>query len=454
MKTAAPRKEQRPIAHSPAAKPLPQEAPPRPEPLGRIGRLRALLRENHMVRNSMYSLLSTALQAGLGFGFWILAARIFSVPEVGRATSLISAASFIGFVALFGLNSTMSRFLPTTQHRDTMITVGVVFVAAVGTLIALGYVVALPLIAPQLQFMDERIAFAIGFVVLTGATAVNKLTDYIFIASRRTGINALVDGGIGGVVRLLLLPLLASTGAFGLYLASAAGFGIIGLVSVVLLLTQLHWRPRFRGAREAMLPLIRFSSANYLANVFNLVPTLVVPLIVLDRLGAKDAAYYYIAFQIANLLYAGAYAVEENFLAEGAHGEERLTSLMWRSAKLLATITLPAAAIGAALAPWILLLFGHSYASHGSEALRLMALAAIPISAQNWLITVLRLTGQLLAITVSNVVYAVGICSVAWFLAPSGLGMVGAAWLFGSLAGVVVASIAVLRGARRGALAR
>jgi O-antigen/teichoic acid export membrane protein len=126
---------------------------------------------------------------------------------------------------------------------------------------------------------------------------------------------------------------------------------------------------------------------------------------------------------------------------------------MWRAAKLLAMMALPAALLGAVLAHYIMLLFGHPYAVHGSGALEFMALAAIPIAAQNWLITVLRLTGQLLAITLSNVAYAVGICGLAWFLAPHGLTMVGAAWFFGSLAGVVVAIVAVLMGKRRGTLA-
>ena len=183
-----------------------------------------------------------------------------------------------------------------------------------GAVIAIAYVIALPFLAPQLRFMDERIGFAIAFVLLTGTATVNKLTDYIFIASRRTGINAVIDGGIGGATKLLLLPVLAGAGTFGLYCASSGGFAITSIASVIVLWTHLHWRPRFKGALEALRPLLRFSSANYVANVFNLIPTLAVPLIVLDRLGTSAAAYYYIAFQMANLLYAGAYAVEENFL--------------------------------------------------------------------------------------------------------------------------------------------
>ena len=417
-----------------------------------VGRLRARLSENHMVRNSMYSLLSTGIQAGMGFAFWVIAARIFDTSEVGRATSLISATSFIGFVALLGLNSTLTRFLPTTGHRDALITIGIAMVAVGGAVIAIGYVIALPFVAPQLKFMDARIPLAIGFVLLTGTATVNKLTDYIFIASRRTGINALIDGGIGGAAKLLLLPVLAGSGTFGLFCASSGGFAITSVASVILLWTHLHWRPRLKGALEALRPLLRFSSANYVANVFNLIPTLAVPLIVLDRLGTSAAAFYYIAFQMANLLYAGAYAVEENFLAEGAHGEEGLSSLMWRAAKLLSMLAIPAAIAGALLAHLILLIFGEPYAIHGTQTLIFMSVAAIPIAAQNWLVTVLRLTGQITAITVSNVVYAVTICGLAWFLAPHGLGLVGVAWLLGSLASVIAAALAVGAGSRRGLL--
>jgi O-antigen/teichoic acid export membrane protein len=255
------------------------------------------------------------------------------------------------------------------------------------------------------------------------------------------------------MVRLLLLPVLAFSGTIGLYCASGIGSLLVAAVSIVMIGTHLHCRPRFKGAVKELMPLFKFSGANYLGNIFNLAPILVVTLIVLDRLGTSAAAYYYMAFQIANLLYSGAYAVEENFLAEGAHDEEQLTHLMWRAAKLLAMMAIPAAIGGALLAHWIMLVFGNAYSIHGSGALEIMALGAIPIAAQNWLITVLRLTGQLMAITISNLVYAVGICGGAWFLAPHGLTMIGAAWVFGSSAGVLAATVAVLMGKRRGALA-
>jgi O-antigen/teichoic acid export membrane protein len=416
------------------------------------GRLVAHLKQNHMVRNSMYLLLSSGLQAGLGFAFWILAARLFSAPEVGRATSLIAATTLIGFIALLGLNSTLVRYLPRSEHKSTMITVAVLLVAGFGAILALAYALAIPAIAPQLAFLAHRALFILGFVLLSALAAVNLVTDAVFIACRRAGINAFVDGGIGGIVKVLLVPLLAGSGAYGLFCASAGGFAAAAVASLILIWTSLHNRPQIKGAVSAMKPLLRFSGANYIGNVFSLVPTLVVPLIVLDRLGATRAAYYFVAFQVANLLYAGIYAVEQNFLAEGGHGEEDLPSLMRRSAKVLAVLVVPACIVVVAMAHPIMSLFGANYAAHGTGVLIAMALAAIPIAAQNWLITVLRLSGQLVAVSVCNVIYAVAICGLAWVLSGHGLTSLSASWLVGGGFGLVAAAFAVCLGARRGTL--
>jgi O-antigen/teichoic acid export membrane protein len=431
---------------------VPPQAAALPAP-GLAQRAAERLRQNHLVRNSMFLLLSSALQAGLGFVFWILSARLFSVGEVGRATSLISATTLIAFVGLLGLNTTLTRHLPTSPDRDTMATVAILLVAVCAGLLALGYAFAVPTVAPKLAFLTSKPLFVVGFVVLSAAAAVNLVTDAIFIAARRAGNNALVDGGVGGVSKVAFVMALSGTGAYGLFSASAGGFAAAAIARLVLIGTQLHYRPRLKGALAVMRPLLRFSATNYLGNVFNLLPTLVVPLVVFVRLGPSDAAFYFVAFQVANLLYAGAYAVEQNFLAEGAHGEERLTVLMLRAAKVLAVLSVPACIAVAVAAPWLLLLFGHSYASHGAEALRLMAIAAIPVAAQNWLVTVLRLAGQLVALTVCNAVYAAAICGLVWVLAPRGLAMVGEAWFVGAMAGVLTGGVLVYFGARRGTLA-
>ena len=106
--------------------------------------LQARLQADHLVRNSLYLILSSGLQAALGFTFWIIAARFFTTADVGRASSLIAATSVIAPVALLGLNSTFVRYLPTAPDRDVLITVGLLLVAGCGAGIGLLYVLVTP----------------------------------------------------------------------------------------------------------------------------------------------------------------------------------------------------------------------------------------------------------------------------------------------------------------------
>lgn len=413
---------------------------------GPFGALLARLRSDHMVRNSLYLIISSGLQAALGFGFWIVAARLFTAPDVGRASSLISATVVIAYLALLGLNSTLVRYLPTAKDKDALISAGLLLVAVCGAVIGLIYVLATPVIAPRLDFIEHHALLAVGFVVLTAAASVNLLTDSVFVASRRAGFCALTDGAIGGTSKIVSAVALAGAGAYGVFAASTGAFAASALVSIILIVIALRWRPRFTNPLATLMPLIRFSVANYVANILNLLPVLVVPLIVLDRLGARDAAYYFVAFQIATLLYSAAYAVGQAFLAEGSHAGADRRKLFRRSRRILVTLYLPAVIVVVLTARWVLLVFGAKYSQFGTWPLILLAVAALPIAACNWSWTVLRLSGRLAAIMASSAIYTVAICALAWFLAPSGLTTLAAAWPIGALAAALVATTAAALG--------
>jgi O-antigen/teichoic acid export membrane protein len=413
---------------------------------GPFGTLLARLRSDHMVRNSLYLIISSGLQAALGFGFWIVAARLFTAADVGRASSLISATVVIAYLALLGLNSTLVRYLPTAKDRDALISSGLLLVAVGGAVIGLIYVLATPVIAPRLDFIEHHVLLAAGFVVLTAAASVNLLTDSVFVASRRAGFCALTDGAIGGTSKIVSAVALAGAGAYGVFAASTGAFAASALVSIVLIVIALRWRPTFTNPLATLMPLIRFSAANYVANILNLLPVLVVPLIVLDRLGARDAAYYFVAFQIATLLYSAAYAVGQAFLAEGSHAGADRRKLFKRSRRILVAVYLPAVIVVVLTARWVLLVFGTKYSQFGTWPLILLAVAAVPIAACNWSWTVLRLSGRLAAIMISSAIYTVAICALAWFLAPSGLTTLAAAWPIGALAAALVATSAAAFG--------
>lgn len=401
------------------------------------------LQVDHMLRNSLYLILSAGLQSVLGFAFWIIVARLFSAADVGRGSSLISAIGLISYLAMLGLNNAFVRYLPTAPDRNVLITSGILLVATCGAGLGMLYVLATPVIAPRLAFVAHRPIMAIGFMLLAAAAAVNLLTDSIFIASRKASYTALTDGGVGGSTKIIFAVVLAGTGAYGLFSASVGGFAAAALASLILMATALRWRPTLRNPLQALKPLLKFSGPNYVGSILTLLPTLVVPLIVLDRLGASEAAYYFVAFQIANLLYAAGNAIGQSFLAEGSQAEVDWRTLLRRSLWLLVGLFLPVGLALVVAAHWVLLAFGTRYSEYGTPTLVLLAVAAVPIGANDWLQAVLRLSGGLRAIVSSSAVSAIAICVLAWFLAPYGLSTMTAAWAIGSALGATVAGIAV-----------
>jgi O-antigen/teichoic acid export membrane protein len=409
----------------------------------RVARLR--LPTDPMVRNSLYLILSSGLQASLGFAFWVAAARLFSTSETGLASSLISATLFLSLMAQMGLNTSFGRFLPTAKNRHALITGGFAVVAISGLALGAVYVLCAPGIAPKLAFVAQRLPLAIGFIVFTSASSINLLTDAIFMGSRKSSYVALTDGAVAGAVKIAALFLLVGFGAFGLYTASVTGFAAAALVSVLLIAWRLEWRPNIQDTLSALKPLARFSAANYVSSLLTFIPQSIVPLILLDRLGASPAAYYYVAFQVASLAQSPIYAVQATTLVEGSRLDANLGNVVKRSLRLMLIVCLPVAAIAIIGAHWILLLFGTQYSVHGTFVLTVLAATALPMAVTSLMRTVLNLLSRLKALVWSSAIFGLATCGFSWLLAPHGLMAFAAAWPIGVAASAVPCGVSLLR---------
>ena len=409
--------------------------------LGLIRSLRSRLRADHLVRNSLYLVVSNGIQAVVGFAFWLVMARLYRTEDIGIASSLISATSLLAFFALVGLNTTVMRFLPSTTNKGPLLTAVYIMVSGVAAVIAVGYVMLTPIFAPRLDFVAHSFLMTAGFALLAAATAVAVMNDSVFMASRRAEFCAVTDGVLGGVSKMVIGISLAGSGAYGLYLSAISGPAIAAIVGIVLIITILHWRPSLTNPLQTLKPLLKYSGANYVANSMNLLPNVVVPLIVLDRLGAKAAGYYFYAFQIAGILITAAAAIEASFMAEGSQAGANWRVIRRRSRRLAIMIFVPGGVITALAAHWVLLAFGRAYSLHGTGSLEILAAAVLPIAACNWGWTVLRLTGRLRSLLASTAIYGAAICGSAWFLAPHGLTALSSAWLVGSVLGAAVSTI-------------
>lgn len=401
--------------------------------------------QDELIRNSLYLTLSTATMGVLGFAFWLLSARLYDPGEIGKATALISAVALISYLGLFGFNNTFIRFLPSSRQRDTDISTGLLVVLIASVLAATIYILIVPYIAPRLDFVRYSTGFAIGFVVFAALSAVNLVTDSVFVAYRKTQYNLLVDGVIQSLTKLALPAVLVGLGAYGVFAASGLAAAVAVGASIFFMVKVVGFRPKLSLSPGVIKQTWEFSAANYLANLLNLAPIFAIPLIMLDTRGARQAGYFFVAFQIANLLNSVSYSVSTSLLAEGSHEGSDLAALLRKSAKVLALISIPTGILVAVTARWLLMVFGGAYSQHATSTLAVLAIATPSVAFYVWATTILRITKQLRELIGANIVYGLATVGFALNWAHRGLAWIGVAWLVGNLLSGAVAALAAAR---------
>jgi O-antigen/teichoic acid export membrane protein len=387
--------------------------------------------------------------AALGFAFWLVVARLYTPEQVGTATVLISATSLISYLSLVGLNSTVVRFLSSSKDKDAQISQAVLIVFAVGAVVSAAYVTGLPLYASKVDFIRDNLLYACSFVVMGAFAGVNLLLDSVFIAARKPQYNAVIDGLIQGLTKLALPIAFLGLGAYGIYASTGVAYVVAVAVSILCMRRTLGYKfslgvRNSRQRRASQSSQVRYSLSTYVSSVLNLAPLMVLPLIVLQTLGAAQAGYYFVVFQIANLLNAISYAVGEAVFAEGSFDESRFGQLLRRSGWIICLLQVPAVAVVAATSRWSLELFGSEYSREGHRLLAVFAIGALTVGLNTWASFLLKLTSQMASLIGSNVVYVIVTIGLALLWAPRGLVWLGWAWLLGNAASGIFAVVTLL----------
>ncbi len=411
-----------------------------------IAAFRTLWRQfltDHLFRNSMYLMVTTGAMGVLGFFFWLICTRLFTPEEVGVGTTLISAMTLISFTSLLGFNSTFVRSLPSSTDRNSEINTGSTLVIVAAALLSLAYILIIPSVTPSLVVVRDNLWYVLGFAVMVAFASVNSLTDSIFVAYRAAQYNLITDGLITSGSKLLLPIIFASLGGYGVFAASGLAASIGMVASIAFLAQKFEYRPRPQIDTAVLKKVFRYSSGNYIANLTNMIPTLVLPIIVIDNLGSAAAAYYYLAFMVINLLYSVSTSVSQSLFAEGSYTEQSLRTLLRQSMVILVALMFPAAIVLALAGPFVLGFFGKSYSEGGSMVIIILAIAAPAVAAYNLGTVLLRIRQQVASLLLINIIYAASICAIALYWAHRGLTWIAIAWAIGNLVAAVLSFFAV-----------
>lgn len=345
-----------------------------------------------LYRNALVLMVNSGVTAALGFVFWTLAARLYEPAQVGLASATISSALFLSTLAQLGLPYALVRFGPTAgAERSALMTTGVLVATVTAATAGVIFVAGLDLWAPALAALAERPLLGAVVIALAAATAALTILGYVAVAARDTR-PALAGGASQGIIKGLLVVAFAFT-------LSRLGVAIVGawLLATAAAVALQSWLLRQQLASRASLrtlrleTLLHYSVGNYLGDLAWAAPALLFPLIVVGLRGAEANAYFYVAWAIAGLLAAIPAAVASSLLAEGSHASAETGAHLRRAFGLTLALLAPAIALGLLAAPFVLHLFGPAYAAKGSDTLRILCLAALPLGVNLLHLTVARI---------------------------------------------------------------
>lgn len=366
--------------------------------------------------------MTSFLISGLGFLFWVIAAKIYSEENVGIATALIASSNLIILLTRFGMDHSLIRFLPEGDKSKIFITsLSVTTIASI--FFGFVYIFGGSIWSPNLSITDKYIPV---YLVFLAANSMAGTIAVMFNACRKPEYGFIQNIFTG--TRIILLPFLISLGAWGLF--SSIGISMI-LALVISLFLIMRLNIKFKGFDKNFLhESYQYSIGNYFVGIFTAAPGQVLPLMILDAFGATETAYFYIAFSIASLLFIIPSSFSLSLLVEGSHGEMTKRNII---KALIASLIffVPSILIIFKYGDSILMIINPNYVQ-ALKSLEILALSGFFVSICNIYFSILRIqknTVLLLVLSTLNFLTII-ICSYV-FMSTLGTEGVCYAWLTG-----------------------
>jgi O-antigen/teichoic acid export membrane protein len=393
-----------------------------------------------LFRHGYTLVINTAITSGLGMLYWLLAARLFQPEDVGRNAAVISSLVFLSGLAQLNLRPVLSRFVPVAGARTMSLTAG-----AYGSALVTAAVASAVFLAGSSVWASEGSIPAIGadpvlalaFVGGAMLWTVFALQDGVLIGLRRT-VLLTVENTFFGVAKIVLLVVIALVAAELTYGIVASWFVpmLIGVAWISILLVRRLIPAHVAAPIETGPPIgpgriARFAAVDYLGSLFALSYTALLPVLVIDRIGAEAGGHFYIVWVIVTSLQLVAPQLVASLTVETAADPFAFHVQGRRLLIGMLRILVPAVTAIVVFAPIILGVFGDTYRQE-SDLLRLLALGILPFSINALFIGVARITvhpGRIVAMQAGLAALILGLTLL--LLEPLGLEGVGLAFLVG-----------------------
>ncbi|HEX8067861.1 MAG TPA: lipopolysaccharide biosynthesis protein [Thermoleophilaceae bacterium] len=380
-----------------------------------------------LLRNAVYIMLTTGVNSGLGYVFWLVVARSYRAEEVGVASALIAAMTVVAAVADLGTSTALIQRLPS-QRTDAdwsrTLTASVATASAAGLAIALVAGAAIvPALSDSLSVVDSSASHLLLFAGGVVIWSLSAVSDYLFVAERRSE-NMFVRNLVFGVAKLAIVAALALAGddaAIGIFAAWVAGCAVSLAVGYSLLVPRLsrRYRPALAGLTREVREMAGLYAGNYFVTLGYLLTTFLLPLIVVVRRSPEETAYFYVAWLLGGAFFTVTASVGSALFAEGTNDPQALARQTRSAVRISAALLAPLMLVFFAAAGPILGLFGEDYADNGTTLLVLLTASAVPDAITGLYLARVRAEGRLAFPAVASMGMAAATLAGSWLLLPS-----------------------------------
>jgi O-antigen/teichoic acid export membrane protein len=398
-----------------------------------------------VLRSGATLLLGAGLTAALGLPYWVLAARSYSTAEVGATAALLSTMFFVSAMTQLGLSGVLVRLIPVAGgHVRRVLVISYAATTLAGAVAATAVVMTVQFWSPSLSHELRDPMWAVAFVAGTVVWNIFVIQDTVLAGLRRAPWVPAenVSYSVAKIVLLLLFARIGwSLGIFGSWVIPA-GVAVV-VVTAMLFSRVLPDRAADQRDHSVELPSVRRAARLSLGNQIGFLAFVgsssLMPVLILNIVGAQAAATFYAAWTIAAVLPLVAQSFSMSLTVEGVTPGTDTRRLLREAVIGTYSILLPMVAVIVAAAPWILRLFGNSYSEDGATVLRLLALAAIPNVVVGVSLSVARIRDTVAIIAVGqSFIAVVTIVVMVLLLRPVGIEAGGIAWLVGQVVGAAV----------------
>jgi O-antigen/teichoic acid export membrane protein len=398
-----------------------------------IGAFRkARLQAEGLYRSAFFLLTNWAVTSGLGFVFWIVAARLFSASDVGLTSAIVSAIGLLASLSTLGLGYTLVRRLADAPDRPRVINTSLTLVLAAALMLGIGFLAGAPLWFAQLLRVPNPIVLGGLVLIGLGVEAIAYMLNQAFIASRSTSYIPVMNTIILLVSMLSMAALARPIPMLAILLAWVVS-RIIGILLGLRFLGAVisGYRPFVALDRRYLRGVRQFSLGNYAGDLAAAAGSQLLPIVIVDLTDARAAAYFYVSLTIVRALSQTSAILSMALLAEGAHDTTYArTHALYALVGALALAACGTAVLLAGGRELLTMLFGAEYGLHGQRVIQVLAFSAVPATVANMYLGVERLRQR-----------AAGVVWVSCLLAAVSL---GGTWLLVPRTGLVGASTAVV----------